>query len=284
MGSRAYIECLKKLLSKNNGHTVRGLSIHSEIVGAFICINDARSLDINPPGRKWNKSVRYSESLWDLCSDNESWILQAFNKNIGLYLDTEGPVSWGYGPHIKIQLPKCVEELKKDIYSRRAVIAMPRDIDTKGTPPCLVAIQFLARPNRSTGQMHLDAVVTMRSNDIWLGFPLDIFQFGLMQHVVAGALGLKIGSYYHYVGSLHLYEKDVIAAEKQMDEIENLPYNEFGITSGWETEMQQFDEHVLRDLEYLHQDLKQVALEHDYAPNDNFDFYLRQLKKVADVK
>ena len=50
----------------------------------------------------------------------------------------------------------------------------------------------------------------MRSNDVWMGFPYDVFQFTCMQILMSMELGVEIGTYTHIAGSLHLYERNVI--------------------------------------------------------------------------
>jgi thymidylate synthase len=46
----------------------------------------------------------------------------------------------------------------------------------------------------------------MRSNDVYLGLPHDIFSFTMIQEIVASTLGVPLGIYSHFVGSLHVYE------------------------------------------------------------------------------
>lgn len=72
--------------------------------------------------------------------------------------------------------------------------------------PCTLTLQFLLR----YGRLHL--VVTMRSNDVWLGMPYDIFCFTTLQCLIAAELGVDVGEYVHQVGSLHIYEKHMTAA------------------------------------------------------------------------
>ena len=64
-------------------------------------------------------------------------------------------------------------------------------------------MQFILRNGK------LDLIVTMRSNDIWLGLPYDLFNFTCMQIQMAMELGVEVGVYYHNAGSLHMYKRDV---------------------------------------------------------------------------
>ncbi len=59
---------------------------------------------------------------------------------------------------------------------------------------------------------NLHMSVTMRSNDAYMGLPHDVFCFTMLQEMVAKTLGLELGEYYHYVGSMHLYMSDIEAA------------------------------------------------------------------------
>lgn len=50
----------------------------------------------------------------------------------------------------------------------------------------------------------------MRSNDVLLGMPYNFIQFTGLQEILAGWLGLDVGSYNHYSDSLHLYSRDAL--------------------------------------------------------------------------
>lgn len=58
----------------------------------------------------------------------------------------------------------------------------------------------------------------MRSNDIYRGFPGDVFAFTFIQELVANTLGLEVGNYSHFVGSLHLYDCDEPRARDYLSE------------------------------------------------------------------
>lgn len=78
--------------------------------------------------------------------------------------------------------------------------------------PCTCTLQFL---NRQDG---LDLVVYMRSNDVFIGLPHDVFCFTMLQELVATSVGVDVGQYIHVVGSLHLYDNDAEDARRFLDE------------------------------------------------------------------
>jgi hypothetical protein len=73
-------------------------------------------------------------------------------------------------------------------------------------------LQFLIRRNR------LHTLTTMRSNDAYIGLPHDIFCFSMLQEVLARTLGVALGQYSHFVGSLHLYDENRDEAQQYLDE------------------------------------------------------------------
>jgi thymidylate synthase len=104
--------------------------------------------------------------------------------------------------------------LKGDPDSRQAVIHIrtPRDalLETKDHP-CTIALQFLQRQ----GRLHM--VTMMRSNDVIIGTSYDIFSFTMMQEQMALELELELGSYFHQVGSWHLYSSQRHVAEEMVE-------------------------------------------------------------------
>jgi thymidylate synthase len=57
----------------------------------------------------------------------------------------------------------------------------------------------------------------MRSNDLFKGLPYNIVQFTSLQEIVAGWLGVEVGSYAHFSDSLHLYAVEVAQAYRHDD-------------------------------------------------------------------
>lgn len=120
-----------------------------------------------------------------------------------------------YGPRTAEQMANCVAILRADPLTRQAVVSIWNDLDLThvGDKPCTIFLQFLVRPGSDT-IVALELHVHMRSQDVWLGTPYDVFMFTQLQHTVARDLGLPVGQYVHHTTSLHVYERDVEATRK----------------------------------------------------------------------
>ena len=114
--------------------------------------------------------------------------------------------NWVYTYHDRIakQLPFVIEELKRNPYSRRAVIVV-RDweVDSKNTDPaCLQHIQYFVRDNK------LHCKLMFRSNDACKATFMNAFALIMLQKTIADELGYEMGTYTHRANSFHCYEKD----------------------------------------------------------------------------
>jgi thymidylate synthase len=146
------------------------------------------------------------ELCWYLAKSNAVDFISYY---IPLYRkEAEGDIIHGaYGPRLfdfrgHNQLGNVIALLTRHPSSRRAVIQLFDAADLAQDHrdvPCTCSLQFLARG----GALHM--FTSMRSNDVFLGLPHDVFCFTMIQELVARTLGLELGVYKHAVGSLHLY-------------------------------------------------------------------------------
>lgn len=138
---------------------------------------------------------------------------------------TEDGIAYGaYGARWRYcaehnQLRTVIDLLRKDPDSRQAIMSMWRPDDLawafkggKKDLPCTLALQFLVRSG------NLYCIATMRSNDVWLGMPYDVFAFTTIQRIIADELGLGLGTYIHQAGSEHLYARNKNKAEEAAKE------------------------------------------------------------------
>jgi thymidylate synthase len=157
------------------------------------------------------------ELLWYLSgSDDVDQIAYyvSFYKDFGASVD--GHVLGAYGPRLMHfdqinQVEAVIKMLKKNPDSRNAVIQLFDHRDEKYAP-CTLALQFAVRDGR------LVMMTSMRSNDLFWGFPHDLFAFSMIQEIIARSVGIDIGHYYHSVGSLHLYKVHEVDATEYLNE------------------------------------------------------------------
>ena len=104
------------------------------------------------------------------------------------------------------QVAQVIDTLKRDPYSRRAVINFnvpnPERFETKDEI-CTIALVFELREGK------LDCTGIMRSDNVWLGTPYNVVFFTELQKHIANKLGVGYGKYTHFAVSLHVYTKDI---------------------------------------------------------------------------
>ncbi|MGG6895888.1 thymidylate synthase [Rhizobium sp. BR 315] len=153
------------------------------------------------------------ELLWYLHGSDKLEFIEPY---IGRYRDDaeDGVIHGAYGPRFHAmrgdinQIGNVVRLLEENPESKRAVIQLfdAADITRRFKEiPCTTTMQFLVRD----GRLYLS--VTMRSNDAYLGLPHDVFCFTMLQEMMARRLQCELGEYYHYVGSMHVYDRSVEA-------------------------------------------------------------------------
>lgn len=128
---------------------------------------------------------------------------------------SDGYGNYGNRASIADQLKYTFQQLRSDKNTRRAMITLWNPyLDVPALHldhPCTVSILFRVRDDA------LNMTVTMRSQDMWLGHPYDVIQFGLLQQTFATALELQCGTYVHHMASCHIYTRDVPAINFFLD-------------------------------------------------------------------
>lgn len=182
-----------------------------EIVNAnLVLLNPIKNTMCNCR-RKMSMQYAIGELLWYNSKNPKYSAINPYSKYWSNISDDGETVNsnYGYCIHSKYfdQWEMIKKLLKENPNSRQAVIHIkePRDIVSNPTKDlnCTLTLQFILRDNK----LHL--ITTMRSNDIWLGLPYDLFNFTCMQIQLAMELNVEIGYYYHNAASLHLYKRDV---------------------------------------------------------------------------
>lgn len=156
--------------------------------------------------RALNYRFMAAEAYWILSGDDTVEGIVPYNSQLLKFSDDGVNFAGAYGPQIELQLGYVITTLLQDQDSRQAGLTIWKSNPPKSKDiPCTVAIWFQLRKGC------LNVHVFMRSNDLWLGYPYDVFNFSMLGHYVAGSLNnrgvaCRVGILYHTAVSAHLYD------------------------------------------------------------------------------
>lgn len=204
-----FVEVLDYVCSSGDHVAPRGFETR-EIRGASLLLTDPACNLVTV--KSLNVRFAVAEFLWILTGQNRLDLIDKFNGEIARYSDDGRHLSGAYGPPVADQLPWVIKQLEDQEDTRQALLTIwrPRP-GPSADVPCTISMQFMLRDGA------LEMVVFMRSNDLWLGFPYDLFVFTMIQRYVAHAVGVPAGPYHHHVGSLHVYERNLDAVLTALD-------------------------------------------------------------------
>jgi thymidylate synthase len=119
------------------------------------------------------------------------------------------------------QLQEAIDALKENPYSRRIIVSAwsPADIKElteKSLPPCHILYQFVAMPDRKTGEEKIDCMMYMRSCDVFLGLPFNIASYALLTELVARLTGYQVAELKIFIGDAHIYLNHLDQVQEQL--------------------------------------------------------------------
>jgi thymidylate synthase len=182
-------------------------------------------LQVSNPRERWvvsrspGLSVAFAivEVIGILNGRRDSGYLNFFNPRLPKFAGN-GPLYHGaYGFRLREnggfdQLDRAYQALRSNPDGRQVVLQIwdtSKDFPTpNGAPvapdiPCNVCSMLKIRDDR------LEWVQVMRSNDLFKGLPYNLVQFTALQEVMAGWIGVELGSYTHFSDSLHIYDNEI---------------------------------------------------------------------------
>ena len=160
------------------------------------------------------------ELCWYLSGANELAFIEYYIPKYRPFAE-DGVLFGAYGPRLLNmrgdinQFESIFSLLDRKPSSRQAVIQLfdAEDILTDHKDvPCTSSLQFFIRNER------LELLTNMRSNDAYLGLPHDVFCFTMLQELLARKLNIEPGAYRHFVGSMHLYDRNMADARRYINE------------------------------------------------------------------
>lgn len=123
-----------------------------------------------------------------------------FENNGDITIDERGSAVGNFD-----QLGYCVEQIKTNPNSRRLVVSAwePYNAHKSKLPPCHLLYIF----NVQDGRLCLS--LTMRSVDIFLGFPFNIASYALLTHIISREVGLQPGILSIMLVDAHIYSAKI---------------------------------------------------------------------------
>ena len=216
----AFEKWYEKLTENVSNEKSRDGEVVGECINAITIIDDPTRCIMKSKIRKLPMRYCVGELLWYLSGNNKLSEIQKYTKAWDRMSDDGETVNSNYGYCIQKkfgfdQWEYVLNMLSKNEESRQAIIHI-KTADRKESKDvnCTISLQFLIRE----GKLYM--ITYMRSNDLWMGFPNDVFQFTCMQILLSMQLGVKVGTYTHVAGSLHLYERDYLTSLKNIEELE----------------------------------------------------------------
>ena len=185
---------------------------NKEILGVYVRLTNP----LNRISTSFAKNIFVSpigEFLWYMSGSDSLSFIQYYIQKYSEFSNDQETLNGAYGARLfnkkdplHDQVSNVVELLRKKGNTRQAVIQIfdKNDllINKNKDIPCTCALQFFIRENK------LILFVTMRSNDVFVGLPHDIFCFTMLQEVIAKELNVELGDYNHFISSCHYYIED----------------------------------------------------------------------------
>lgn len=182
------------------------------------------TLSLSDPRQRWqtgrspsiNPAFAVAEAIWIVCGRDDLAFLLPWNTSYGKFVGHDAEVVGAYGRRLcgrsSNQLFRAYTALKNNPTSRQVVLQIWNpDLDlpdelgraSHTSVPCNICSFLKVRDDR----LHWTQI--LRSNDFYLGVPYNFVQFTFLQEIIAGWLGLDLGTYTHFADSLHCYEADL---------------------------------------------------------------------------
>lgn len=213
---KIYFRKVEDILFNGSTRNVRGFNT-LELLASQIVVPMMDPI-LRLKSRKLNYKFMFAEALWIITGRNDVDFFTGVMENIKRFSDDGAYFNGAYGPKIVDQLPYITSCFKEDIFTRQAVINIWREKPGKSKDiPCTLSLQFLIRENlEKRSRLELDCVATMRSSDMYLGLPYDVFNFSalslyvskLLEKTGCTAQKITLGNLYLTAGSQHIYKEN----------------------------------------------------------------------------
>lgn len=149
---------------------------------------------------------RMGVKIWDEWKQGDNTIGKAYGYQLG-------KLSRKFVNEVRIdQVDHLLWNLFHNPSSRRHVTSLWNidDLDEMALNPCVWHTQWLVKE----GKLHL--IVGIRSNDMALGNPFNVFQYYVLQRMITQVTGYQLGTLTFNINDAHVYERHIGALNEQI--------------------------------------------------------------------
>jgi thymidylate synthase len=117
------------------------------------------------------------------------------------------------------QISYILDLLQNDPFSRRILMSYwnPPDFEKTALLPCHFNVQFYVE--ELNNQRYLSCHFTMRSNDLFLGHPFNIFSYAVMTYILAAKSNMKPKELVFTGGDVHIYKNHIEQVNEQLNRL-----------------------------------------------------------------
>jgi thymidylate synthase len=147
--------------------------------------------------------------IWDEWKQSDSTV----GKSYGYQMGKKSRVHPETNLYID-QVDYLLHELKNNPSSRRHITSLWNidDLDDMALQPCVWHTHWQVLD----GNLHL--TVGIRSNDIGLGNPFNVFQYYVLQRMIAQVTGYELGTLTFNIDNIHAYERHLDPLSEQVNQ------------------------------------------------------------------
>lgn len=214
--NEGYQLLIKELIANGTFSVGRQQGEIKELLNYELELTNPRKSVLSLPMR--NMSRKYAAGEFALYLEETDDVKDfAFYSKAWLNLATkDGKVNSAYGERLFSEasghrLDYAIDELVKNRESKNSLVMM-RDVRDQNPELkdrcCTIALHFYIRGNK------LNMRTIMRSSDIWLGLPYDVFAFtrimqmALYRYNKCTGSNVELGTYFHQMLNVHAYPKN----------------------------------------------------------------------------
>jgi len=197
------------------------------------------AISVSDPRQRWvvcrqpalNVAFALAEVVWIVNGRRDLAFLKFWNTKLPGYVGSEPKLHGAYGyrlrRHLELdQLERAYQALANESDTRQVVLQIwdsRIDIPNPNGKPASkdIPCNVVSMPKIRAGRLEWLQIV--RSNDLFLGVPYNLVQFTSLHEIMAGWLGVEVGTYNQISDSLHIYDSDEEKIRKLWDLYTILP-------------------------------------------------------------